>query len=612
MDDRYLVEKNDLVDIASSIRSKTGIDEGLEIKEMKPAIDSIKVAQPPIPLVASELGKTYTSDIGFSPVSVEVPSFPVGDIENVVDGKWVCPKDWDDVETITLPEEETEQVLYLVFRTDYEISFISWGINSGAYKYTKGHVVDGEFVPISDSVSKNSGAYIQELLTNDFETSGKNTVVFKIEPQNSTIKLTGTRQINWTYNGITYQSNTQNIVMRYGQLYYATQIGGNSYFLECDNIRNCKSLTTLVNALSAGNGNNRLKKFRHYNWDTKNVTNFSGMFQYCRQLVDIDADFSGYITKKCTNMANMFANCNAIKEINLTNCDTSNVTAITGLFRECYNLLKVHGLEEFDLRKCAVSDNVFYYCYNFYQNDKGYLDLSKWHLSENAEASGNKSNLLCQCFNIKSVNIQNFSFDKTTSLSSLISHCRGVKSIDIRNILHKSTEILTNIANMFSQNYSLEEILYDGDGLFDGWNLSKVTNIQGIIQYSSNMKYFYFGTPSKSPEVAITSNNANYIIQNTQSLEIVDLSGLDFKNITMGITSLFIAGTKVKEFYPPKNINANFTLNFSQTFSKESLLRVIDSLYPQTSTKTLTLGSNKGRLTPEELAIATEKGWTVV
>lgn len=61
------------------------------------------------------------------------------------------------------------------------------------------------------------------------------------------------------------------------------------------------------------------------------------------------------------------------------------------------------------------------------------------------------------------------------------------------------------------------------------------------------------------------------------------------------------------------NINANLDISASTKFTHEALLEIIGNLKAQTSgTKTLTMGStNLAKLTDEDKAIATNKGWTL-
>lgn len=61
------------------------------------------------------------------------------------------------------------------------------------------------------------------------------------------------------------------------------------------------------------------------------------------------------------------------------------------------------------------------------------------------------------------------------------------------------------------------------------------------------------------------------------------------------------------------NINANLSISASTKFTREALLEIIGNLKAQTSgSKKLTMGAtNLAKLTDEDKAIATNKGWTL-
>ena len=61
-----------------------------------------------------------------------------------------------------------------------------------------------------------------------------------------------------------------------------------------------------------------------------------------------------------------------------------------------------------------------------------------------------------------------------------------------------------------------------------------------------------------------------------------------------------------------RNIGADLTISSSTKFTREALLEIIGNLKTVTSTKTLRMGTtNLAKLTEEDKAIATNKGWTL-
>ena len=73
-----------------------------------------------------------------------------------------------------------------------------------------------------------------------------------------------------------------------------------------------------------------------------------------------------------------------------------------------------------------------------------------------------------------------------------------------------------------------------------------------------------------------------------------------FKNCSK-LESILMYGMKV-----------NFDISASTLFTREALVTILNNLATITSTKTLTMGlTNLAKLTEEDKAIATNKGWTL-
>ena len=59
-------------------------------------------------------------------------------------------------------------------------------------------------------------------------------------------------------------------------------------------------------------------------------------------------------------------------------------------------------------------------------------------------------------------------------------------------------------------------------------------------------------------------------------------------------------------------MKVNFYISASTKFTREALVEILNNLATVTSTQTLTMGStNLAKLTDEDKAIATGKGWTL-
>jgi surface protein len=95
-----------------------------------------------------------------------------------------------------------------------------------------------------------------------------------------------------------------------------------------------------------------------------------------------------------------------------------------------------------------------------------------------------------------------------------------------------------------------------------------------------------------------------------------DLTSLDFSNGDMSsvtdATSMFYRCTNLTNFKAPKNIGIALSFSNSTNLTHDSLMSIINNLATVSSSTTLTLGyTNLSKLTDEEKAIATGKGWTL-
>ena len=99
-----------------------------------------------------------------------------------------------------------------------------------------------------------------------------------------------------------------------------------------------------------------------------------------------------------------------------------------------------------------------------------------------------------------------------------------------------------------------------------------------------------------------------------RSLKYVPL--LDFSNVTDNNTLIFKDCFELENLGGFKDMKVDLPLNDCYKLTHDSLMNVINNLYDLSanglSSKTLNLGStNISKLTEDEIAIATNKGWIV-
>ena len=93
--------------------------------------------------------------------------------------------------------------------------------------------------------------------------------------------------------------------------------------------------------------------------DTSNVTNMWYMFRECSSLTSLDV--SKFDTSSVTNMNGMFDSCKRLTSLDLSSFDTSQVTDMEHMFRWCNGLTSL-DLSSFNTSQVTDMDGMFNYC----------------------------------------------------------------------------------------------------------------------------------------------------------------------------------------------------------------------------------------------------------
>ena len=116
-----------------------------------------------------------------------------------------------------------------------------------------------------------------------------------------------------------------------------------------------------------------LKNLDLTNVYTNNVTDMRYMFSNCESLETLDLD--KFDTSNVTNMERMFNNCRSLETLNLENFNTSNVTNMNYIFNWCESL-ETLNLENFNTSNVERMRNAFSYCESIETLDLGSFDTS--------------------------------------------------------------------------------------------------------------------------------------------------------------------------------------------------------------------------------------------
>ena len=325
--------------------------------------------------------------------------------------------------------------------------------------------------------------------------------------------------------------------------------------------KDCTELTGFGDNLGNAFENMLACKYMFYNCDslttipqldTSKVMNMDHMFLGCYSLTTIPQ----LDTSKVMNMRGMFYNCVSLTTI--PQLDTSKVTNMDQMFYNCDSLTTIPQL---DTSKVMNMNYMFYKCTTLTSIPQ--LDTSKVM---------NMDQMFWSCNSLTT--IPQLDTSKVTNMNYMFYNCVSLTTIPLLD-----TSKVTNMGGMFKDCISLTSI--------PQLDTSKVTAIESMLSGCTSLTSIPLLDCSS---VINTYSPIGYYNLNS----LTDIGG--FKNLKVGWSSNFL----------DKVPNATV----------ESLMNVINNLYDLTSNglsgQTLKFGTtNLNKLTAEQKAVATNKGWTL-
>lgn len=266
-------------------------------------------------------------------------------------------------------------------------------------------------------------------------------------------------------------------------------------------------------------------------------------------------------TDNATNMAHMFHTCVTLpNQIQLS--DTSKVTNMVSMFEECRNLKSIN----IDASAITTGEQMFF-----------------------------------DCISLENVNI-NIS-NKITNMKNMFYNCNKLETISTTQF---DTSNVKNMNQLFGNNYILKNI--------PNLTTDKVTDLSYAFLNCAELEEINITDTPALTKAVQTFYNCKKLKRINGTLDFTKLTGAStISNIFGVVTSDATAPTLLEEIRI-KNLRTSLNLRYLTSLSHDSLVYLINNLYDRstTTTATLTLGTtNLSKLTEEEKAVATEKGWTL-
>lgn len=191
-------------------------------------------------------------------------------------------------------------------------------------------------------------------------------------------------------------------------------------------------------------------------WDMSHVTDMNSMFFNCASITSF-GDLTEWNTSACTNMEGLFNACISLQSLDVSGLDTSNVTIADRMFRSCYVLTEINGLNTLDMSN--VSDFTM-----MFANDYALKSISgvpEWDMSS------------------------------ATVITEMFKDCQQLSSIDLSKWNTSNLRIMHGIFSDSRPENITDKKLQTIN--LSGWSTSNVTDMSGAFSGQNKLKTIYVG-----------------------------------------------------------------------------------------------------------------------
>ena len=283
------------------------------------------------------------------------------------------------------------------------------------------------------------------------------------------------------------------------------------------------------------------------------------------------------------------------------------------------------AITKLDLGNCTIDTLPTYYSFTF----DGYINLETltfpqgWDTSEVTDMATMFNN----CSNLTSIDLSNWNTSKVTTMGSMFNNCSSLTSLDLSSF---DTSKVTYMYSMFQDCSSLTSIdvssfntlkVYRIDNMFKNCKSLTSLNLSNFSTPScTDMSQLFYGC-SNLTSLDLSSFDTSkvtslwFMFDSCSNLTSLDLSSFNTTACT-DMQWMFSGCRKLKDVTWGNNWASNSAITSFDVspcpLSHDSCLDLFNKLATKSSNATLKLSTTtKGYMSEEEIAIATNKGWTV-
>ena len=266
------------------------------------------------------------------------------------------------------------------------------------------------------------------------------------------------------------------------------------------------------------------------------------------------------------------------------NIDTSNVTNMSSMFSNCYEL-KSLDLNNFNTSNVTNMSSMFSRCENLTS-----LGLSNWNTSNVTDMSY----MFNQCSGLTSLDVSSFDTSNVTNMKYMFHDCIKLTTLDLSNF---NTSKVTNMSTMFYNCDSLKSLD------LNSFDTSKVTDMSNMFESSWQLERVCGKIDCSSINFSYNFSPVGY--SNSDYLRQITFSNLGAKS---GLTTTSTSLRNITNW----GVNSDDIPDARQSLIDSLITYSFDRASAEYSTCTITLSAiSKAVLTDDEIAQITSKGFTI-
>ena len=257
--------------------------------------------------------------------------------------------------------------------------------------------------------------------------------------------------------------------------------------------------------------NYKMKEIDLTNFDSSLVTNMKYMF-YGTNLKSLD--LSNFRTSSVIDMSYMFSNIENMDSLNLSGFNTASVKRMNSMF---YNSnFKSLILSNFDTSSVIYMNRMFLDCQELYS-----LDITNF----NTTSVINMGMMFSGSIKLTSLNLSNFKTSNVENMGGMFSYCDSLEFLNLSNFDTSSVKYMTYSGGGFSEGMfikcsSLTSLI------IDNFNTSSVNSMLHMFNDCSSLKFLNLSSFNTSQV-----GSMSYMFSGCKNLQSLDLSNFDSSSL---------------------------------------------------------------------------------